>query len=237
MDHDGKPVLQGIGFDVQPGEIVGLVGASGSGKTTLLRHLIGLSQPAHGEIRVFGERLDRISSAARVQIRQRISVLFQGGALFSSLTVFENVALPLREHGLMDPWIQPMVSLALTFAGLPAETAPLMPAELSGGMVTRVALARCFVIEPELLLLDEPTAGLDPIVSDAFIAVLLNFQKNLGVTVLMISHDLRALERLCHRVVIVGEGRLLAEGRIDTLRQSRDPRIRAFFRFDEDPSP
>lgn len=237
VDYDGKPILTGIGFNVLPGEIVGLVGASGSGKTTLLRHLIGLNQPAQGEIRIFGERLNQLPHANRQHLRQRIGVLFQGGALFSSLTVFENVALPLNERGLEDSWIQPMVCLALSLAGLAPETAPLMPSELSGGMVTRVALARCLVIEPELLLLDEPTSGLDPIVSDAFIAVVLNLQKNLGITVLMISHDLRALKRLCHRVIIVGEGRLLAEGRIDNLEQSRDPRIRAFFRLDEETNP
>ncbi len=237
VDHDGKPILQGIGFEVMPGEIVGLVGASGSGKTTLLRHLIGLSEPAQGEIRIFGERLQKLSHPSRLHLRQRIGVLFQGGALFSSLSVFENVALPLQERGLEETWIQPMVCLALSLAGLPPDTAPLMPSELSGGMVTRVALARCLVIEPELLLLDEPTSGLDPIASDAFIAVVLNLQKNLGISVLMISHDLRALKRLCHRVVIGGEGRLLAEGRIDNLRQSRDLRIRAFFRLDEEDSP
>ncbi|MHB1544011.1 MAG: ABC transporter ATP-binding protein [Gammaproteobacteria bacterium] len=237
VDYDGKPILTGIGFDVLPGESVGLVGASGSGKTTLLRHLIGLNQPAHGEIRIFGEHLNQLPHLTRLHLRQRIGVLFQGGALFSSLTVFENVALPLRERALRDPWIQPMVCLALSLAGLPPEVAPRVPSELSGGMVTRVALARSLVIEPELLLLDEPTSGLDPIVSDAFIAVLLNLQKNLGITVLIISHDIRALKRLCHRVVIVGEGRLLAEGRIDSLQQSRDPRVRTFFRLDEDTPP
>ncbi|EQD76944.1 ABC transporter-like domain protein [mine drainage metagenome] len=237
VDYDGKPVLEGIGFDVLPGEIVGLVGTSGSGKTTLLRHLIGLNQPTRGEILIFGERLNQLPHTARAHLRQRIGVLFQGGALFSSLTVFENIALPLRERGLQDPWIQPMVCLALSFAGLPPDAALLMPSELSGGMVTRVALARCLVIEPELLLLDEPTSGLDPIVSDAFIAVMLKLQKNIGISVLMISHDLRTLKRLCHRVVIVGEGHLLAQGRIDSLQQSRDPRIRAFFRLDEEATP
>ncbi len=232
VDYDGRPVLKDICFEVQPGEIVGLAGPSGSGKTTLLSHLIGLKRPVRGSIRLFGEQLTFLSPAAQRRLRQRIGVLFQGGALLSSLNVYENVALPLLEMGFSDAWIQPMVSLALSLAGLPPENAPRMPSELSGGMVTRVALARGLVAEPELLLLDEPTAGLDPIVADAFIALMGDLQKSLGITALMISHDLRALERLCHRIVLVGDGHLIAQGQLHDLKQKADSRIRSFFRLD-----
>jgi phospholipid/cholesterol/gamma-HCH transport system ATP-binding protein len=232
VDYDGRSVLKDICFEVKPGEIVGLAGPSGSGKTTLLRHLIGLKRPVRGRIRLFGEPIASLSPASQRLLRRRIGVLFQGGALLSSLNVFGNVALPLQEMGFPDFWVRPMVSLALSLAGLSPENAARMPSELSGGMVTRVALARGLVAEPELLLLDEPTAGLDPIVADGFIALMGDLQKNLGITALMISHDLRALERLCHRLVLVGDGRLIAQGRFEDIRQQADPRIRAFFRLD-----
>jgi phospholipid/cholesterol/gamma-HCH transport system ATP-binding protein len=237
VDYDGRAVLKDISFAVQPGEIVGLAGPSGSGKTTLLRHLLGLKRPVRGRIRLFGDPLVSLSPAAQRRLRRRIGVLFQGGALLSSLNVFENVALPLLEMGLPDAWVHPMVALALSLAGLPPENAPRMPSELSGGMVTRVALARGLVAEPELLLLDEPTAGLDPIVADAFIALMCDLQKSLGITALMISHDLRALERLCHRIVLVGDGHLIAQGRLQDLALQADPRIRSFFRLDGEPGP
>jgi phospholipid/cholesterol/gamma-HCH transport system ATP-binding protein len=215
---------------VERGEVLALVGGSGSGKTTLLRQIIGLLRPAQGEIRVFGEPLFCGDAQRDKALRQRFGVLFQQGALFSAFNVYQNVAFPLRELKLMDePLIREIVMLKLAMVELLPRHAWLMPAELSGGMVKRVALARALALEPELLLLDEPTAGLDPDRSENFVRLIRTLHAQLGLTVVLVTHDLDTLAALASRVAVLTEQRILAHGPLAELMQIDHPFIRNFF--------
>lgn len=186
-----KLVHQDISLCLASGEILGLVGASGSGKTTLLREMIGLEIPTRGSVRVLGERVVETCTVECRKRRNHTGVLFQGGALFSALNVFDNIAFPLRELGIGDEkLIAQLVCMKLAMVGLTSHDAMLKPSELSGGMVKRAALARALILEPELLLLDEPTSGLDPISSEDFVTLLKELHKELNFTVVMITHDL-----------------------------------------------
>lgn len=220
-----------INLCVYHGEILGLVGASGSGKTTLLREMIGLEQPTQGTITVGDERLDALDEGAQRRLRERCGVLFQGGALFSGLTVFDNIALPLRELHLLDPdLISQLVCRKLQMVGLEPEAAHLLPAELSGGMVKRAALARALILEPELLFLDEPTAGLDPIASEKLVALLGELHRNLGFTMVMVTHDLELLIDVCDRIAVLAEGTIVALGTPNEVLKCTHPFVRHFFR-------
>jgi phospholipid/cholesterol/gamma-HCH transport system ATP-binding protein len=226
-------VHRGIDLAVPAGEVVALVGGSGSGKTTLLRQMVGLLRPSAGNVSLFGEPLFGGSRAEQLERRRRFGMLFQQGALFSALNVFANVAFPLREVGVTDDaMLQDLVRLKLAMVELDADVALRMPAELSGGMVKRVALARALALEPELLLLDEPTAGLDPDRSSGFVRLIRALHRALGLTVVLVTHDLDTLAALATRVAVLAEGRILAFGPLDEIIQVQDPFIERFFHTD-----
>ena len=223
-------IHKGIDLAVPAGEVVALVGGSGSGKTTLLRQMVGLLTPAEGEVRVFGEPLFSGSHQAQLARRRRFGMLFQQGALFSAFTVFDNIAFPLREFGVRDEGLlRDLVLLKMAMVELAPDVALRMPAELSGGMVKRVALARALALEPELLLLDEPTAGLDPDLSAAFVALIRSLHQALGLTVILVTHDLDTLAALATRVAVLAAGRILAFGPLDEIMNVQDPFIDRFF--------
>lgn len=223
-------VHDGLNLTVAPGEIVSLVGGSGTGKTTLLRHIIGLTRPASGTVELFGEPLFSGNLAAQRARRRRFGVLFQQGALFSALTVGENIAFSLREtHQLTESELQDLVALKLHMVGLTPEQAHLMPAELSGGMIKRVALARALALEPELLLLDEPTAGLDPARSAEFVALIQSLHRALGLTVILVTHDLDTLAALSTKIAVLADRTVISYASLqDTLRIDH-PFIHHFF--------
>jgi phospholipid/cholesterol/gamma-HCH transport system ATP-binding protein len=221
-------VHEGIDLCIQRGEVLGIVGGSGSGKTTLLREMLGLQEPSSGEIHVFGHGLSKAGDVN--ELRSRSGVLFQQGALFSALTVFDNVALPLRElRALPRDIVRDLVVLKLKMVGIGAEHAHKLPAQLSGGMVKRVALARALAMEPELLFLDEPTAGLDPDRSESFVSLIQDLKNDLELTVVLVSHDLDTLLALCDRVAVLADMKLIAVGPVAEIIKIRHPFIRSFF--------
>ena len=223
-------VHRDLDLTVAAGDLVGLVGGSGSGKTTLLRQMIGLLLPTAGEIRLFGEPLFGGGVARERALRQRFGVLFQQGALFSAFSVYDNIAFPLRELKVLDEaTIRELVMLKIEMVELLPRHAALMPAELSGGMIKRVALARALALEPELLLLDEPTAGLDPDRSDSFVRLIRMLGEELGLTVVLVTHDLDTLAALATRVAVLAEQHILAYGSIDDIMRIDHPFIRNFF--------
>jgi phospholipid/cholesterol/gamma-HCH transport system ATP-binding protein len=226
----GNLIHDDLSLAVERGEILCLVGGSGSGKTTLLREIVGLLAPERGEVRLFGQPVLDPDPRARVGTRRRFGMLFQQGALFSAFDVFDNIAFPLRELRLLDEeLIHDLVHIKLAMVELEARHARLMPAELSGGMVKRVALARALSLEPELLVLDEPTAGLDPDLADGFVRLIGSLQKQLGFTVLMVTHDLDTLAGLATRVAVLAERRIIADGPPGEVIEVDHPFIRSFF--------
>jgi phospholipid/cholesterol/gamma-HCH transport system ATP-binding protein len=222
-------VHRNLDLRVEPGQIVGLVGGSGSGKTTLLRQILGLLHPAAGSVSLFGSDLATVAAADQRAMLRRLGMLFQGGALFSALPVFDNIAFPLRELRCLDEdWIRRLVHLKLAMVELGPEHGKLMPAELSGGMVKRVALARALALEPELLLLDEPTAGLDPDRSRTFADLLRELKGELGLTVIMVTHDLDTLARLATHVAVLAEQRIVEFGPLAEIMAGDHPLVAAF---------
>ncbi len=223
-------VHRGVNLTVERGEVLALVGGSGSGKTALLQQLIGLLRPAAGEIRLFGQPLYGGGRQREVALRRRFGVLFQQGALFSAFNVYDNIAFPLRELRVLDrELIHDLVMLKLAMVELLPRHARLMPSELSGGMVKRVALARALALEPELLLLDEPTAGLDPDRSDSFVRLIRMLGEELDLTVLFVTHDLATVTALATRVAVLAEQRILAVGSVEEIMQFDHPFMRSFF--------
>jgi phospholipid/cholesterol/gamma-HCH transport system ATP-binding protein len=222
-------VHAGVGFVVPRGEVVALIGGSGSGKSVLLREIIGLARPTSGRIELLGTSIWDCSDDELNAIRRRFGMLFQDGALFSSLTVAQNVAVPFREHTtLAEHVIGPLVSAKIALVGLPADAAAKMPSQLSGGMRKRAALARALALEPEILFLDEPTSGLDPISAAAFDALVLELQEGLSLTVVMITHDLDTIFRVCNRVGVIVDGRMIS-GTLDEIVRNEDPWIQQYF--------
>lgn len=222
-------VHEDISLTLHRGEIMGLVGASGSGKTVLMREMIALQIPTRGKVYLFGEPLLELPEARRQELRNRCGMLFQNGALFSALSVYDNIAFPLRELRCLDEEsIRQLVGQKLAMVGLAAEHAFLSPAELSGGMVRRTALARALVLEPELLFLDEPTSGLDPVLSEEFVNLLSELHRQLGFTVVMITHDLHVLKDICTKIALLADHRLITYGDLATALACDHPFARRF---------
>ena len=225
-------VHDGLDLDVRRGEILGVVGGSGTCKSVLMRSIIGLQTPAEGAITVFGESNIGREETEATEIRKRWGVLFQGGALFSTLTVAENVEVPLREFypDLPPALLAEIAGYKVVMTGLPADAANKFPAELSGGMKKRAGLARALALDPELLFLDEPTAGLDPIGAAAFDELTQSLQKTLGLTVFLITHDLDTLYAICDRVAVLADKKVIAVGTIDELLALDHPWIEEYFK-------
>jgi phospholipid/cholesterol/gamma-HCH transport system ATP-binding protein len=220
-------VHRDLDLQVMPGELLSLVGGSGTGKTVLLRQVLGLAQPARGRIQVLGEP---VRAQAGPRAAARTGMLFQHGALFSAFTVLENIAFPLRELGTLPPaLVRDAAMVKLQMVGLQPEDADKMPADLSGGMIKRAALARALAMDPPLLLLDEPTAGLDPDSSDAFVALLRALHRELALTVVMVTHDLDTLFELSTRVAVLAEQRVMTSGSPREVVAFDHPFVRDFF--------
>jgi phospholipid/cholesterol/gamma-HCH transport system ATP-binding protein len=228
----GEAVIhEDLDLDVRRGEILGVVGGSGTGKSVLMRSIVGLQSPAAGEIQVFGEPTIGREETEAIEIRKRWGVLFQGGALFSTLTVAENVQVPLREFypKLPQSLLDEIASYKVVMTGLPSDAAPKFPAELSGGMKKRAGLARALALDPELLFLDEPTAGLDPIGAAAFDDLTKSLQRTLGLTVFLITHDLDTLYAICDRVAVLADKKVIAIDTIENLLKLDHPWIQEYF--------
>lgn len=223
-------VHNGVDLTVQRGEIFGIAGGSGTGKTTLMREILGLQCPASGSIRVFGEEITTASSKAMLDVQRRWGVCFQQNALFSSLSVLDNTAFSLREHSnLNDEAIKELALLKIGLAGLPIEAAIKFPSELSGGMQKRAAIARAIILDPELIFLDEPTAGLDPDSASALDELILDLQATMGLTIVIITHDLDTLWRITNRVAFLGQGKVLCIDEMAKLVNNKNPLIHEFF--------
>jgi len=225
-----KTVLDGLDLDVYPGEVTGFVGGSGQGKSVLTRAILGLTPKQAGSIEVFGEDLDQLSPEEHRAIERRWGVMFQGGALFSSLTVKQNIQAPMREYlklsqGTMDE----LAMLKIKLVGLAPDAADKFPSELSGGMVKRAALARALALDPELLFLDEPTSGLDPIGAADFDELIATLCKTLGLAVFMVTHDLDSLYSICDTIAALADGKVIAEGPLATMLASDHPWLRSYF--------
>jgi phospholipid/cholesterol/gamma-HCH transport system ATP-binding protein len=212
------------------GEVLGVIGGSGTGKSVLLRSIVGLNKPVKAEIDVFGERITDLSRQERIRIERRWGVMFQDGALFSTLTVRENVMAPMVEHtDLPKPLMKELADLKIRLAGLELEAAAKRPADLSGGMRKRVALARALALDPDLVFLDEPTAGLDPIGAAKFDALVHSLSRSLGLTVFLVTHDLDTLVAVCDRVAVLSDGKVLAIGPLAEVRKNPHPWIQEYF--------
>lgn len=225
-------VHDGLDLDVRRGEILGVVGGSGTGKSVLMRSVIGLQTPDEGEVQVFGENILDREEAETLEVRKRWGILFQGGALFSTLTVAENVQVPLKEFypDLSPQLLNEIASYKVVMTGLPAEAGPKYPAELSGGMKKRAGLARALALDPELLFLDEPTAGLDPIGAARFDELTRSLRDTLGLTVFLITHDLDTLYAICDRVAVLADKQVIAVGTIPELLALDHPWIQEYFK-------
>ncbi|HEX4872006.1 MAG TPA: ATP-binding cassette domain-containing protein [Nevskiaceae bacterium] len=226
-DYGGTPVLRGVDLSVAAGEILVIMGGSGSGKSTLLRHLLGLLQPRSGRVRLLGQDLARARERDWRRLRPRLGVAFQSGALLSSLSVGENVLLPLREHTrLPEPTLKILMRLKLAMVNL-VGCEDLMPAELSGGMIKRAALARALALDPELLFLDEPSAGLDPVVAAALDELILELRAVLGMSVVVVTHELESAFKIADRLCVLDRGEVIALGPTAEVRNSPSERVQA----------
>ena len=227
----GPPVHDNLNLDILQGEILGLIGGSGTGKSVLLRTILGLNRQTSGSIHVMGTEMNTATEEEIKNVRKKWGVLFQSGALFSSLTVGENIEVPLREYTRVSPALRAEIArLKLHLVGLPASAFDKFPSELSGGMRKRAGLARALALDPALLLLDEPTAGLDPLGAAAFDELILNLRETLGLTVCMVTHDLDSLYAICDRVAVLAEKRIYAIDTIENLLKVDYPWIQDYFK-------
>jgi phospholipid/cholesterol/gamma-HCH transport system ATP-binding protein len=223
-------VMDGLDLDLYRGEVLGFVGGSGQGKSVLMRTILGLVRKRSGTIRLFGQDRDALLPRELRMVEQRWGVLFQNGALFSSLTVKQNIQMPMREsRNISQRFMDDLAMLKLKLVGLPTDAADKLPSELSGGMVKRAALARALALDPELLFLDEPTSGLDPIGAADFDELIATLQKTLGLTVFMVTHDLDSLYSICDRIAALAGGRVIGSGSIEDMLASEQPWLRAYF--------
>src|SRR5208337_2540900 len=226
-----QTVLDGVSLDVQRGEILGIVGASGGGKSVLLRTIIGLLRKRRGSITVYGADISSAKPEEIRSIQRRWGVLFQQGALFSSLTAQENVRFPIREHlKLSKVLYDEVAAIKLEMVGIGAQDGRKLPSELSGGMVKRVALARALALDPEIVFLDEPTSGLDPIAAGEFDSLIGTLQQTLGLTVFMVTHDLDSLHTVCNRIIALADRKVVAAGPIAAMLACEHPWVKAYFR-------
>jgi phospholipid/cholesterol/gamma-HCH transport system ATP-binding protein len=226
-----QTVLDGLDLDIHRGEILGFVGASGAGKSVLLRTILGLNRKQSGTIKIFGIDVDKASEAERMRVDMRLGVLFQHGALFSALTVQENVQVPMREYlDLPKKLMDELALLKIELVGLPPDAAAKFPSELSGGMIKRAAFARALALDPDIVFLDEPTSGLDPISAAEFDELVGKLRDTLGLTVYMVTHDLDSLFSVCDRVAVLGKKRILVQGTIEDMLASEEPWVKSYFR-------
>jgi phospholipid/cholesterol/gamma-HCH transport system ATP-binding protein len=223
-------ILDNLSLDVYRGEILGFVGASGTGKSVLMRAILGLNTKHTGQISIFGHDLDRASEQEKLGVDMRMGVLFQQGALFSALTVLENIQVPMREYLDIPPKLMDeLARLKIELVGLKADTAEKFPSELSGGMIKRAALARALSLDPEIVFLDEPTSGLDPIGAADFDELIANLRDTMGLTVYMVTHDLDSLFAVCDRIAVLGKKKVLVEGTIEDMLAFDDPWVQEYF--------
>lgn len=219
-----------LDLDVRRGEVLGIVGGSGTGKSVLLRSIVGLQKPAAGDIHVLGRTIAQMDEEERRQLEQEWGILFQDGALFSALTVAENIQVPYREHlGLPEELMDELAALKINMVGLPMNAATKYPSELSGGMRKRAGLARALALDPGILFLDEPTAGLDPIGAAAFDELIRDLQRTLGLTVFLVTHDLDTLHATCDRIAVLADKRVELVGTMSDMLKSDHPWIREYF--------
>jgi len=231
VSFGANQILHNLDLDVYRGEILGFVGASGVGKSVLMRTILGLNKRQAGEIHLFGINYQKADDQQRFLLDQRIGVMFQHGALFSSLTVLDNIRVPLREYlDLPDKLMEELARVKIDLVGLPQDAAMKLPSQLSGGMVKRAALARALSLDPELVFLDEPTSGLDPIGAADFDELIATLRDTLGLTVYMVTHDLDSLFSVCDRIAVLAEKRVLVEGNIDTMLASKHEWVQSYFR-------
>lgn len=225
-----KIILNHLNLDIYRGEILGFVGASGGGKSVLTRTILGLLPKRSGVVEVFGKNLDDLNEFQRSALERRWGVLFQQGALFSSLTVKQNIQFPMREYlGLSQGLMDDVTFAKIEMVGLNPDVAEKLPSELSGGMIKRAALARSLALDPDILFLDEPTSGLDPIGAGEFDELIRTLQQTLGLTVFMVTHDLDSLHTVCDRIAALGDGKVIAQGTIEDMMASQHPWLRAYF--------
>jgi phospholipid/cholesterol/gamma-HCH transport system ATP-binding protein len=230
-------VHDGLDVEVRKGEVFGIVGGSGSGKSVLLRTMLGLQRPKAGSVRIEGREVVGTGQRELLEVKRRYGVMFQRGALFSALTVAQNVELPIREnYAVPEPLLGELAALRIRMAGLGADAGGKYPAQLSGGMTKRAALARALALDPAILFLDEPTSGLDPISAAAFDELVLGLQRGLGLTVVMITHDLDTIFRVCNRVGVIVDGRMIV-GTLDEIVEYDHPWIREYFHGERSRAP
>ncbi len=225
---EGRVVLDGINLIIEKGKVTAIMGGSGCGKSTLLRHLIGVIRPDSGEIWARGKDITRFDENEMEEYRKHFGMLFQGGALLNSLTVKDNIALPLREHTRLDEKIiGVMVKMKLELVGL-RDFEHLKPSQLSGGMQKRVALARALALDPEIVFYDEPTSGLDPVVSGVIDELIMNLSRRMKITSVVVTHDTRSAFKIAHKMVVLYRGKVVADGTPDQIRNSQDPLVQQF---------
>lgn len=234
-EYDGKPVLHGVNIEVYPKEIMVILGPSGCGKSTLLKHIVGLLTPVSGTVKLFGKALDDMTDDEYRDTLKNMGMLFQGGALLGSMSVGENIALPIKEHTDLDEaTINLVVQIKLSLVGL-SGCDGLMPSELSGGMRKRAGLARALALDPEILLFDEPTAGLDPVTSAGMDRLVLRLRRALDMTAIVVTHELKSVRTIADRVTLMDAGEIIAYGSLYDVETSQEPRVRKFLeaRFEE----
>jgi len=230
LGFGSRLILRGLDLDVKRGEVLGFVGGSGTGKSVLMRAILGLANKSAGRIEVFGRDLDALPPRERQAVERRCGVLFQQGALFSGLTVLQNVQAPMREYlDLSQPLMDELARMKIAMVGLRPDAAEKFPSELSGGMIKRAALARALALDPDILFLDEPTSGLDPIGAAEFDELIATLQKTLGLTVFMVTHDLGSLYSICDRIAALADGKVIAVGTVAQMLASEHPWLRSYF--------